>query len=117
MCVFRDIYKGDKGVEPGRLDTDFDVAIEDLDCSSSEESGELLHSSCWTAFPRATIAWDVLRTGLPFLPLPSFEGLPGAPFGSRSLTFLGTRNEQFSQASLSESKLPLNRLQKSVSLE
>ena len=46
MCVFCDIYKGDEGVEPGRLDTDFDVAVEDLDCSSSEESGELLHSSC-----------------------------------------------------------------------
>jgi hypothetical protein len=49
-------------------------------------------------------------------PRPSFEGLPGAPSGSRWLTFLGTKNVQLAQESFSSSTLPLYRLVKAESL-
>jgi hypothetical protein len=80
----------------------------DLDCSVSEvsEDSELLSHA---REPRTGKLWDVRNMGLPFLPRPSLEGLPGAPSGSLSLYFLGTTSRQFSQTSGSESKELLGR--------
>lgn len=81
----------------------------ELDCSLSEvsdSSGELLKLSQELG-PRTGNSLDVRSTGLPFLPRPSLDGLPGAPAGSLSRYCLGTRMEQFSQTSGSESRLLL----------
>jgi hypothetical protein len=56
-------------------------------------------SSCVQCSP-AMNASRVLKTGLPFFPLPSFVGEPGAPSGSRSLTLLGSEREQLAQESV-----------------
>ncbi|KAJ4291169.1 hypothetical protein N0V90_010367 [Kalmusia sp. IMI 367209] len=79
-----------------------------LECSVSEasEDAELLMSS-QAPEPRTGKLWEVRSTGLPFLPRPSLDGLPGAPSGSLSLTFLGTTIWQFSHTSGSESKVLL----------
>ncbi len=66
--------------------------------------GLSLSSSECRGLPYASTVWCVRRTGVPLRPLPSFDGLPGAPSGRRSLIFLGTRKLQFSQASSSASK-------------
>lgn len=86
---------GEGGIEP--------LLSKDLDCSLSEasEESELLSHA---REPRTGKLWDVRNMGLPFLPRPSLDGLPGAPSGSLSLYFFGTTSRQFSQTSGSESK-------------
>jgi hypothetical protein len=84
----------------------------EVDCSVSETSDEsvLLKSSRGEAGLRTGYFWELRRTGLPFLPLPSLEGLPGAPFGILSLYFWGTTMRQFSHVSESESMVLLGLL-------
>lgn len=85
--------------------------------SEASDESELLRSSHATE-PRTGKLRVVRRTGLPFLPRPSFDGLPGAPSGSRSLYFFGTIIWQFSHTSGSASKVLLGlRLPKLLSDE
>lgn len=78
----------------------------DLDCSVSERSDEeVLLASSGMRCRRTGKFWELRRTGLPFRPRPSLEGLPGAPAGSFWLYFLGTVIWQFSQTSGSESNV------------
>jgi len=80
----------------------------EVDCSVSEASDddELLMSSRAPEL-RTGKFWEVRKTGLPLRPRPSLHGLPGAPLGSLSLTFLGTTIWQFSQTSGSVSSVLL----------
>lgn len=65
--------------------------------SSSSDSGP----------PKASTVMFVRMTGLPFRPLPSFVGLPGAPSGSFSLSSFGIVIVQLSHTSPSFSALAL----------
>lgn len=96
MCALRVEKSGEAG-DDVRLVGERENDVDAWDCSS-EDSELVSRSSDEPLGPRAMTDCVVLRTGLPFC-LPSLEGLPGAPSGSRSVTLLGTRNEQLSQAS------------------
>ena len=91
---------GEAGIESGNICER--LLSKDLDCSVSDTSDdvELLISS-HSLEPRTGKLCEVRRTGLPFRPRPSFEGLPGAPFGILALTFFGTTIWQLSHTSLS----------------
>lgn len=98
MCKLLVESTGDAGIDS--------VLSKDLDCSVSEISEEsmLLASSRHTD-RRMGMLCDVRRTGLPLVPRPSFDGLPGAPDGSLRAYFSGTVIWQFSQTSGSESRV------------
>lgn len=86
-----DTSMGEAGHESGK---EVESLSNDLECSvseASEESGELQYPSRGTGARTAKLL-EVRRTGLPFLPRPSLEGLPGAPVGILSPYFLGTMN-------------------------
>lgn len=100
--------KGEGEFEPEcRLDFALGKGV---DCSVSETSDEsVLLSSSHASGRRTGNVLQVRRTGLPFRPRPSLEGLPGAPVGILSLYFWGTTSWQFSHVSPSESKVLLVR--------
>jgi len=70
-------------------------------------SSALLSSSSESGPPGASTVMFVRITGLPFRPLPSLVGLPGAPSGSFSLNSFGIVMVQLSHTSPSFSALAL----------
>lgn len=102
--------KGEAGAESGsRLDLALGKEVDGSVSERSEDESVLLPSSGEQGRRRTGKVLQVRRTGLPFLPRPSLEGLPGAPLGILSLYFLGTTIWQFSHVSPSESMELLGR--------
>lgn len=96
----RDTSTGEGGIES--------ALSKDRDCSVSDMSDEsVLLTSSQGSDRRTGKFWELRKTGLPFLPRPSLEGLPGAPVGSFLQYFFGTVISQLSQTSDSESRLVL----------
>src|SRR5689334_21386336 len=99
--MFLETSRGEAGIESGY----------EVDCSVSETSEEsVLLTSSRVAGRRTGKFCELRSTGLPFLPRPSLEGLPGAPLGNLSRYFFGTSIWQFSHASGSVSKVLLGLL-------